>query len=108
MSLLLTSLDAVSAVGVGAQTEFDTPKLSISMQVSFTGSPTSVVVGLEGSVDGQNFVQLREFNTSQNSNGDIVTNVPASPSAPVIVARANLITLTGGTSPTVTATIAAA
>jgi hypothetical protein len=104
MPLVGTSLNAVTTTGPGIGVSFDTPKTLVQMQVSFTGSPTTLRVDLEASADGINFFGSGQVDNSNNPGhiqllGDRV---------PVISARANLVTLSGGTSPTVTAVIIAA
>ena len=99
-----TSLKAVTATGAGTPVAFNSALSKIGMQVSFTGSPTAVIVNLNGTLDGKNYFNLAQFKSGgggTNSSGDIVFTS----NTPVIGALANLTTLTGGTSPTVTATI---
>lgn len=96
------SLNAATATGVGTTISFDCPKSNVSMQVVLTGSPTTVSVPLEGTVDGVTFIQLVLFNQGSGNNA-----IVASSGKPVVAVRANLTVLTGGTSPTVTATISA-
>lgn len=64
-----------------------------------TGAPTTVSVTLQGSLDGVNWFVLA---TSSSTTGDYQSVADK----PVFFVRANLATLTGGTSPTVTARIA--
>ena len=63
-----------------------------------TGSPASVTVNIEGSIDGTNFYQLDQ---SVNTSGELRSIA----NKPVRWIRANLATLTGGTAPTVTVQI---
>lgn len=98
------SLNGVTTTGAG--TEFSpgfAPK-AVSMQVRATGSPTACIVKLEGTNNGgQDWFTMATWDITTETSGDnvTVTNVP------VTSMRANLTTLTGGTSPTVTAHIAA-
>lgn len=97
----LVSLDAAVGVIAGSQIDFSRPRRNISMQVSFTSNPT-VKVNLEGTIDGINWFILSVFDTGAGGlNGGIIY----ADFVYVISARANLITLSGGTSPTVTATV---
>ena len=96
------SLNAATATGAGTAFYSSRPRRVVSMQVSFTGSPSAVKVYLQGTIDGTNWFTIATFDTgASNANGDIVTS-----SAHVVVGvRANLDTLTAGTSPTVSAVI---
>jgi hypothetical protein len=102
MALVAKSLDAATSTGPGTLVEFDVPKSIFSMEVVADGSPSSVVVTLQGTLDGTHFVTLGTVSLSGND-----FNIIHATSVYVAV-RANLTTLSGGSSPTVTATIAAA
>lgn len=104
MSVILESLSAVTVIGIGDAIWTDTPKTDASLQVSYTGSPSDFEVVLECTIDGVHWVSLIGYNLG-NGNGQIVGK-NAQP--PFVGLRAELQTLTGGTSPTVTAWIAAA
>jgi hypothetical protein len=104
MALVGISLNAVTAVGAGTAIMFDTPKSDASIQVQTTGSPTDVEINIEGTLDGVHFDRLGVWATGGGGPGNII----GSTGKPVLGVRANLTTLTGGTSPTVTATVAAA
>jgi hypothetical protein len=93
---------AASAPATGAVAPLRAGCNKSAMQVSFTGGSPTVVVNLKGSIDGTNYFTLATFNTSGNASGDIVTS-----STPVAYLRADLATLSGGSSPTVTATLLA-
>lgn len=97
MSLIFQSLNAVTVTGAGAVVAYDKPR-RVTMQVIVTGSPSGLEVDLEQSLDGTNFISIG--NTSSPNNMTL-----ASSFAPY--ARANLVSLSGGTSPTVTAWLAA-
>ncbi|GAA1015883.1 hypothetical protein Aple_010680 [Acrocarpospora pleiomorpha] len=71
------------------------------MIVTVTGAPTSATVLLEGSHDGVRWAVLDEL--SEQGQGGLVT--PATAHL-VRYVRARLQTLSGGSDPTVTATIA--
>lgn len=93
------SLNAATVTGAGDTVYFDEPKSTVSMQVHVTGSPT-FFVALEGSVDGVNFHQF--------SGVGVNDGIYSLPDVALVAARANLTSLTGGTAPTVSASIAAA
>jgi hypothetical protein len=95
-------LQAVTAIGAGAAVILDPPRRSFGLQVTHTGGPTVVVVSLDGSIDGTNWFSLGSWSTL--TFGDIVFIVDKV----VTQIRGNLTVLTGGTSPTVTAWVAAA
>lgn len=109
MPLIGTSLNAAASTGPGAAISFDEPKSKFAMQVTYTGSPSNVEVDFEGTLDGVSWTRLFVM---QNQNGPIGGNNPIGTGnvLPVLAisVRANLVSLTGGTSPTVTATVAAA
>lgn len=96
-----TSLSAVTATGAGTTILLTTPALNHTMQVVTTGNPTRVIVSLEGSHDGTNWFPMAVLNTQDHPVPFATSNVLA-----VQNVRANLLDLSGGTSPTVTATIA--
>lgn len=98
-------LNGATATGVGTTIMFDSPRAWISnivsFQVSFTGAPSDVEVHLEGTLDGTAWWMLATWH-SPESNGLLINpNIP-----PIIGIRGNLITLTGGASPTVNAWVA--
>lgn len=106
MSLIGTSLNAATTTGAGSEIQFDKPKSDISMQLTITGSPSTVQVDLQGSLDGSTYISI---------NSEYVSSPPSpysifvfSTGKPVASVRANVISLSGGTSPTVTAVLGAA
>lgn len=100
--IAFNSLNAATSTGPGGWPALNEPRSIHTMQVSFTGSPTRVVVNLEGTVDGTNWKVFATFDTNAgNASGDVITISEQ----PLLNARANLTTLTGGSSPTVTAAI---
>jgi hypothetical protein len=103
MALVGKSLDAVASAQEGSAIIFDVPKTAFSMQISFTGAPTSWEVHLEGSIDGTNWKNIGSLATGSPS-GDILS--ASGKALPMI--RANLISMSGGSSPTFTAWLAAA
>lgn len=97
MALSGTSLNAATTTGAGTALLFDTPKTKVSMQVHSTGSPTSFNVNLEVSLDAVNFVSL----ASRGQDG-----IQTDENNVFVAARANLTSMSGGTSPTISAFIA--
>lgn len=97
-STLGTSLDAAAATGAG-DTVRGTAANHFTFQVETTGSPTTVVIGAEGSLDGTSWTELNEHTVSGTPDMFHIANKPLE------YIRANLKTLTGGTSPTVTVKI---
>jgi hypothetical protein len=102
MALSGVSLNAATALGPGSAVVFDTPKTGVSFQIVPAGNST-FVVGLEGSLDGINFTNIGETSPAGSASQIITYN-----SGAIIAARANLISISGGTNPTVTVIIAAA
>lgn len=66
-----------------------------TVQVTVTGSPSACTVRLEGSLDNVNFFDLSGSQTCTSSTMFHVDGKPVS------YVRANLLTLSGGTSPSV-------
>ena len=100
MSLSGQSLNAATITGAGTSILFDVPHSSHSLIVEVTGSPDACTVHLEGTIDGVNW-----FGVAQVTISSLITNVG---NFPVMGTRANLVSLSGGSSPTVSAWIAAA
>lgn len=96
-----TSLNAVTAIGAGSARDLEDVYRAHTLIATATGNPVGWQIKLEGSHDGTNFAQLAVVNGAGNgpvvvsASSDIVQHV-----------RASLSSLSGGTSPTVTATIA--
>jgi hypothetical protein len=98
------SLNGATAVGLGDVKEFPATANVISCQVSFTGAPSAVKVILRGTIDTINWFLLATFDTgSSGASGDIISSTGVA----VIAALAELVTLTGGANPTVSAFILA-
>jgi hypothetical protein len=97
--LPFTSLDAVTATGVGEERDLETSLRYHTAHLVTTGSPSSVDVALQGSLDGTNWVHLATLSAGAlvTSNNHVVRYI-----------RAELHTLSGGSSPTVTVKIASA
>lgn len=93
------SLAAATATGAGTSSSSFGLLSKHSWHVIVTGSPASVTVNLEGTIDGSNWFTLDSSTTTTSEMRHVVNK-------PVTQIRANLATLTGGSSPTVTVTIA--
>lgn len=98
---LIRSLNAVTATGAGGELDLKVVRGKFGLQVTHTGAPTACVVALQGTIDGTNWFTLGSWSTL--TSGDIVFITDK----PVLKVRANLTTLTGGASPTVSAWVAA-
>jgi hypothetical protein len=103
MALSGKSLDAATTTGPGMAITFDVPKAAHTLVTTFTGSPSQVIVHLEITLDGSNWVTI-----TQTSGVASTINYSGAGNTPALGARANLVELTGGTSPTVTAFVASA
>lgn len=93
-----------TATGAGASYNFGEVRTKHSIQVIITGAPATCVVNLEGSLDGGTtwFSLGTGWTLTPQVSGDILAFIDK----PVTSLRANLVTLTGGASPKVTAHIA--
>lgn len=98
MSLPFVSLNAATATGAGASRDLEGVYTRHTLAVSVTGGPESLQVRLEGSHDGINWHVLSGTFAS--------TGFYTADSHLVRYVRANFISISGGSSPTVTATIA--
>lgn len=98
MSLPYASLDAATSLGEGFARDLETVLSEHTMIISATGSPSGFVVHLEGSHDNITWVDFGSANE-----GRLVITVD---DHLVRYVRANWTGITGGASPTVTATIA--
>jgi hypothetical protein len=95
-------LDAVTSTGDGPAKLLANLTRHHTLQVVVTGDPTVVVVTLKGSLDGTTFFVLE---TVTFDAGEITAEaaIRFSVDKAVTHVRANLVTLTAGTTPTVTA-----
>lgn len=113
--LPFASLTSAAAVGDGAPVDLNGTSNEFTLVAFTSGAPSSFYVELEGSHDGVNWFELGLYvgasgdatsseytNTNNNGGGQPATRVK--PHARYL--RANLTSLSGGMSPTVTATIA--
>lgn len=101
--LPFNSLDAATATGAGTSKDLEESKSDHFMIVSLTGGPSTISVDLEGSHDGSMWVVLANASTGAGA-----TRTASVVGKPVRYVRANLVELSGGTSPTASVTIASA
>lgn len=115
MKLPFVSLNAATSTGEGAARDLERPTRRFTMAVSAAGSPSSVVVDLEGSLDGSFWLSLGRQNgvglltvgpDPYWVGGNTYSGTEMRHAHFVRYARANVVTLSGGSSPTVTALIA--
>lgn len=100
MAVPFTSLDAATVTGPGTAHDLGELADHHSLLWWSEGGPSSRV-DLEGSHDGEHW-----FSLAVGSGGFALAPASSTPGVLVRYVRANLVTLTGGSSPTVTATIA--
>jgi hypothetical protein len=92
-------LDVATATGT-TEAEEVTGASKYGLQVAITGGPSAVTVRLQGSIDGTGWADIGSYSATSDGTTFIVDK-------PVRYARLNLSTLTGGSSPTVTASVIA-
>ncbi len=94
-------LAAATATGASATWKVNRTPRNHSVQITITGAPTAVTVDLEGSLDGTTWVSLAShiLSAAELTATQALFHVVDKPTRRV---RANLTTLTAGTSPTVT------
>ncbi|MBI5410170.1 MAG: hypothetical protein HZA14_12470 [Nitrospirae bacterium] len=94
-------LSAVTSTGAGIGKTVKETFKDWTCQVNITGSPTIVTVGLEGNLDGTIYTSMDTyiFTAADLSAGQGVFSIIGQPANSI---RGNLITFTGGTSPTLT------
>jgi hypothetical protein len=100
-SLPFVSIDAAASTGPGAAKDLEGVGSDFGVMVFATGTPSTVTVQLQGSHDNVNWFTVP---TPTITAADTYTNFPNFLCRYV---RANLFALSGGSSPTVTVTIAA-
>jgi hypothetical protein len=108
--LPVVSLNAVTEVGAGFSREMEQTYVNHMMIAFITGSPTDVLLTLEGSQDGVHWTACEEVTwTADSGIADPYTTYTTAPTGmPLRHVRANLVSFAGGTDPTFTATIASA
>lgn len=102
----LPAIDEATAIGDGTPIVFGTSKLNLGLQVSWTSNPTDVTVEFRGTIDKVNYFLLGTFSGGSGGtykSGDVLV----SNTTPVIAVRADITALTGGTDPTVSASVLA-
>ena len=98
---LRTLLDAATATGAGTEQHLKSIPSDFTIQTLHTGSPTTVVLDIEGSIDDKNYVQIAQHTLAA------ATDMFHISGKPMEWIKANITTLTGGTAPTVTVQIRA-
>lgn len=117
-------LSAVTSTGAGTAVDFTVPRGRFNVNVTWTGAPTAVTLAVEASMDNSSFSEVarltyppvnaqRGYETAP-AKADTTTaycHTPAVTGGSVQTAgiegrylRANLLTLTGGSTPAVSAT----
>jgi hypothetical protein len=104
-SAALKSLSAATGTGAGAAQNWGAVRSNHALQVNLTGAPSAVNVNLEGSLDGVNWTTIGAWAIA---GGQTTGQTVWFTGKAAIFTRANLSTLTGGTTPTVSAIIGAA
>lgn len=105
MAVPFESLAAANSTGPGASHDLGELAEHHTMFVTTTGGATWALA-LEGSHDDTNWLSLGQVSGSSAGPVQVTTPTTDVPGILVRYVRANLTTLTGGSSPTVTATIA--
>jgi hypothetical protein len=90
-----TLLNAAKVTGTSQTLTLKKPFSTHAWHIVVTGSPSSVSVTLQGSIDGTNWTTL-DTSTTTTAEKRYAVNMPN------IYIRSNLGTLSGGTAPTVT------
>lgn len=94
-------LSSVTATGTGPVVDLGSSVYRHSLIVSSVGSPDSAYVVVRGSHDGATWVSLVEAQTDSGSSVGVATREFA-----VRYLQADLVILSGGSSPAVTASVA--
>lgn len=113
--LPFVSLSAAGAAGPGISVDLNGTSNEFTLVTTVTGSPSSVNVNLEGSHDNVNWFGIVSSTSigsqvvlsTEVTSGQPVGSTPDATYKPhARYVRAHLVSLSGGTSPTVTATVA--
>jgi len=92
----ITLLSAADSTGAGDIKQLPHLVGNHVVQVTSTGSPTTVTLALEGSIDGSTWFVLDSSTYTASNNMNFAIDMP------VTYVRLNLTNLSGGSSPTVT------
>jgi hypothetical protein len=96
-------LNAASSPGPGPQYDYRRFIRKVSYQVTFTGNPTEAKYNIEGSFDGTNWIPLVQLDWPGMTGNQPIWQGDLSFGTLTRFLRFNLVALTGGSSPTVTA-----
>lgn len=96
-----TSLESVTEPTVGESRQLNKTTAHHTMIVTVEGTPTNVVVYMEISHDNVRWIRTNQFQSNQSG---LVTTIATGNLAAFV--RANLTTLTGGTDPHVSVSVA--
>lgn len=96
-------LAAATATGAGAAVDLANVVDTFTAQYVTTGGPSGYAAKLQGSLDGATWVDLPSLNVT--ADGLVTNNATGVTRYAVRFIRANVTTLTGGTSPTVSVTV---
>lgn len=97
-----TVLNAVASTGAGASVDLGGVAREFTLAHVESGSPTSASITLQGSHDGTNWFPLIQYSGA----GDVYPQVASSTAHFARYVRGYVGSLSGGTSPTITATVA--
>jgi len=99
--LPFTSLNAATSTGAGTSKDLESVASTYGVIVTATGGPSTVTCSLEGSHDNVNWYTVPSPTITAAGTFTLFQNLLFR------YVRVNLVTLSGGSSPTVTATVAA-
>ena len=96
-------MDVAGTTGAGLKQAYPLVYKDWTCQVNTTGSPTEVVLKLEGNITGSYYTEMATWTLSEDASYSAVTGqgmfgVVGMPAKQV---RVNIVTITGGTSPRV-------
>jgi hypothetical protein len=101
---LFTALNAASSTGPGPTLSFPVPtRLNASAQPIITGAPSDATVHREVTINGTDFILFSDLGNLSSASNTYISGI----GTPLVMGyRLNLVSLSGGTSPTVTITMA--
>lgn len=97
-------LTAATATGAGPVRDLGGTYVVFTAQYIVTGAPSALAAKLEGSLDGATWFDLTGLNVT--AAGAVTNSADAGVHYAVAYVRANVVTLTGGTAPTVSVWLA--